>query len=60
MCFYIKEIETGEQYRVDGSNAVMIIQMLAGNIDEAIKGLVFFGPDAPENKYSFLEKCFKN
>lgn len=62
MCFYIKEIDTGEQYRVkDFSTARDCVRSLAKDIDEAFNGLQIFGPDAPslENNYSFLEKCFK-
>lgn len=59
MCFYIKEIDTGEHYRATNETAGKeIICHLSRSFEEAMSNLEFIGSEAP-NEYEFLKKCFR-
>lgn len=59
MCFYIKELDTGEHYKVrNEADGKEIICHLSRSFDEAISNLEFIGSEAP-NEYDFLKKCFR-
>lgn len=60
MCFYVKEIETKEQYRADDNeSAFKIIRMLATSFEDALLNIVLIGSEAPDD-YSFFKECFKD
>lgn len=58
MCFYVREIDTRETYKVDVKTAEDVIRSLASNFMEAVENLEFIGSEAPP-EYEFLEELFK-
>lgn len=58
MCFYIREIETRETYKVDHESAEGVIRGLAVNFLDAINNLEFLGSEAPP-AYEYLKELFK-